>query len=57
MTPSDRVGVVSRSGIDVEAQIADGGGIANMRGRGGPEHEIESLDLGPDRLQAASTSQ
>jgi serine/threonine kinase 32 len=34
-TPSERTGVVSRTGLDVEAQILDGGGMANTGGRGG----------------------
>ncbi|ORX39886.1 putative camp-dependent protein kinase [Kockovaella imperatae] len=33
-TPSDRIGIVSRSGLDVEGQIADGGGISKMRENG-----------------------
>nr|ODN95157.1 AGC/YANK protein kinase [Cryptococcus depauperatus CBS 7855] len=33
MTPSDLTGVVSKTGIDVEGQILDGGGMANVRGR------------------------
>jgi serine/threonine kinase 32 len=34
-TPSERTGVISKTGLDVEAQIADGGGMANLGGRGG----------------------
>lgn len=34
-TPSDQTGVISKTGMDVEAQILDGGGMANMGGRGG----------------------
>lgn len=34
-TPSDRTGMISRTGLDVEAQILDGGGMANTGGRGG----------------------
>lgn len=56
-TPSDRTGVISRSGLDVEAQILDGGGMANIGGRGGwrqsdaglnspgGERDREELDL------------
>lgn len=43
-TPSDRTGVVSRTGLDVEAQILDGGGMANMGGRGG--WRTSELDAG-----------
>ena len=48
-TPSERTGVISKTGLDVEAQIADGGGMANLGGRGG----WKSSDLGAadmDRL-------
>lgn len=34
-TPSDRTGIISKTGLDVEAQILDGGGMANLGGRGG----------------------
>lgn len=34
-TPSDRTGIISRTGLDVEGQILDGGGMANTGGRGG----------------------
>ncbi|WWC61115.1 uncharacterized protein I303_103693 [Kwoniella dejecticola CBS 10117] len=33
-TPSDRTGLISKTGLDVEAQILDGGGMANLGGRG-----------------------
>ncbi|WWC90016.1 uncharacterized protein L201_004946 [Kwoniella dendrophila CBS 6074] len=33
-TPSDRIGLISKTGMDVEGQILDGGGMANMGGRG-----------------------
>lgn len=48
-TPSDRTGVISRTGLDVEAQILDGGGMANMGGRGmlrgGTGSATNSIDL------------
>lgn len=34
-TPSDRTGLVSRTSMDVEAQILDGGVMANLGGRDG----------------------
>ncbi|WVR05224.1 hypothetical protein IAU60_002236 [Kwoniella sp. DSM 27419] len=46
----DRTGVVSKTGLDVEAQILDGGGMANMNGRGGfksPHLDHDGQD-GPD---------
>jgi serine/threonine kinase 32 len=43
-TPSERTGVISKTGLDVEAQIADGGGMANLGGRGG----WKSSELGGD---------
>ncbi|WRT67153.1 uncharacterized protein IL334_004119 [Kwoniella shivajii] len=33
-TPSDRTGLISKTGLDVEGQILDGGGMANLGGRG-----------------------
>lgn len=43
-TPSDRTGVISRTGMDVEAQILNGGGMANMGGRGGwHDSELDSV--------------
>ncbi|WWD15928.1 hypothetical protein CI109_100352 [Kwoniella shandongensis] len=62
-TPSDRTGLVSRSGMDVEGQILDGGGMANVGGRGGWRvselTERGSLDLRsrnqPTPLRQAST--
>ena len=30
VTPSDRTGFVSRTGMDVEAQILDGGGVKGI---------------------------
>ncbi|KAK8869799.1 hypothetical protein IAR55_000367 [Kwoniella newhampshirensis] len=63
-TPSDRTGLVSRSGMDVEGQILDGGGMANLGGRGGwkaseiPDRGNASLDLRPGQptpLRQAST--
>lgn len=51
-TPSDRTGVVSKSGYDIEAQILDGGGMANMGGRGGwrsgsdDEGSVRGLEVG-----------
>ena len=43
-SPSERTGVISRTGLDVEAQILDGGGMANLGGRGG----WRSSDIEPD---------
>ncbi|CAD6583463.1 MAG: hypothetical protein TREMPRED_003571 [Tremellales sp. Tagirdzhanova-0007] len=43
-TPSDRTGLISRTGLNVEAQILDGGGMANLGGRGGwSKTEIEEI--------------
>jgi serine/threonine kinase 32 len=54
-TPSDRTGVISRTGLDVEAQILDGGGMANMGGRGGwRQSEIDPL--GRESVEMRSTA-
>lgn len=37
-TPSDRTGIVSQTGYEIERQILNGGGMANMNGRGGWRH-------------------
>ncbi|EIW69468.1 AGC/YANK protein kinase [Tremella mesenterica] len=47
-TPSDRTGVISKTGLDVEAQILDGGGMANLGGRGG--WRSSELDIPLDSL-------
>ncbi|WWD01371.1 hypothetical protein V866_008314 [Kwoniella sp. B9012] len=49
-TPSDRTGLVSKTGLDVEGQILDGGGMANVGGRGlkanaQPDGRSDSLDI------------
>ncbi|WVQ71701.1 hypothetical protein IAR50_001242 [Cryptococcus sp. DSM 104548] len=64
-TPSDHTGLVSKTGLDVEAQILDGGGMANMGGRGGwrsselPDRGGQSIDANTARghtpLRQAST--
>ncbi|WVF72164.1 hypothetical protein IAT40_006976 [Kwoniella sp. CBS 6097] len=51
-TPSDRTGVISKTGLDVEAQILDGGGMANVGGRGLLKGSVadgrqDSLDIRP----------
>jgi serine/threonine kinase 32 len=56
-TPSERTGVVSRTGLDVEAQILDGGGMANTGGRGGwrsSELDIASK-LHPESVEMRAT--
>jgi serine/threonine kinase 32 len=60
-TPSDRTGVISKTGLDVEAQILDGGGMANMGGRGwrSEDDTRESVELrsirNPTPLRASET--
>ncbi|ORY23058.1 kinase-like domain-containing protein [Naematelia encephala] len=48
-TPSDRTGVISRTGMDVEAQILDGGGMANLGGRGG--WKSSDIEMSPSPLR------
>jgi serine/threonine kinase 32 len=50
-TPSDRTGVISRTGLDVEAQILDGGGMANMGGRGGSTATASTGNQNPSPLR------
>lgn len=56
-TPSERTGIISKTGLDVEAQILDGGGMANLGGRGG--WRTSELDAGnklhPDSVEMRST--
>jgi len=57
-TPSERTGVISKTGLDVEAQIADGGGMANLGGRGGwRSSEIggDTDRLHPDSVEMGRT--
>jgi serine/threonine kinase 32 len=46
-TPSDKTGLASRTGFDVEAQILDGGGMANLNGRGLDGRRDGSIDVRP----------
>ncbi|WVO20762.1 uncharacterized protein IAS62_002062 [Cryptococcus decagattii] len=61
-TPSDQTGVISKTGMDVEAQILDGGGMANMGGRGGwrssdlLERGHTSLDIRPTSTRLMTLS-
>jgi serine/threonine kinase 32 len=58
-TPSDRTGVISKTGLDVEAQILDGGGMANLGGRGGwrsSELDVTTSGTSPLRPSAALRS-
>ncbi|GFZ46109.1 hypothetical protein JCM24511_04355 [Saitozyma sp. JCM 24511] len=56
-TPSDRTGVISRTGLDVEAQILDGGGMANMGGRGGwRQSEIDPLRRESVEMRSTATA-
>lgn len=50
-TPSDRTGLVSRTGLDVEAQILDGGGMATTGGRGWKG----AVETGRDSVDARMT--
>lgn len=62
-TPSDQTGVISKTGMDVEAQILDGGGMANMGGRGGwrssdlLERGHTVSDIRPTSTKLLTTSQ
>lgn len=55
-TPSDRTGAVSQTGYEIERQILNGGGMANMSGRGGWRHSELPGDSTPVPMRTPSLS-